>query len=263
MLSSITPEAVFFNIGPLAVHWYGVILSLGALLGYFSVLRLAKNKPIKKTDLSDLFFYLLVFGFLGARVYEVFFIDPKFYFQNPGQILAVWNGGLAIHGGIVVGILVVYFFSKKRNLSFWELADILSPGVVLAQAIGRWGNFFNQELFGRPTDIFWKIFIKPENRPEIYYEQSYFHPTFLYESILNFILFVLLYFAYRNSRFRPGIVFIFYLMGYAIIRFGLEFIRIDPTPQIIGLRLPQIASIFIFVAAGWFFYQRGIKKTGT
>ena len=256
MLSSFSPQPILFSLGPLQIHWYGLIVALAAIAGYLVVLRLGKLIKLNKKDLADLFFYLLVFGFIGARIYEILFVDFDYYWQNPAQMIAVWNGGLAIHGGLIAGLLVLLVFVKKRNLNFWQMADLLSVGVILGQAIGRWGNFFNQELFGLPTDLPWKIFISPQNRPPEYLSYSFFHPTFLYESLLNFALFLFLYLLFRSRRLADGMVFIFYLLGYSLIRFFLEFIRLDPAPVVFGLRWPQIISIVIFLAGLFLLFVR-------
>jgi len=217
---------------------------------------------IRKQDLLDLFFYLLVFGVIGARMYEILFIDFDYYWQNPGQMIAVWNGGLAIHGGLIAGLFVLIIFTRKRKLNFWQFVDVLSPGLILGQAIGRWGNFFNQELFGKPTDFPWKIYISPTNRLPGYQGFDYFHPTFLYESILNLLLFFILYFLFRSRRLGEGGIFFLYLIGYSIIRFSLEFIRLDPTPVILGMRWPQIVSIIIVGVAVALFFMKNNKNSG-
>lgn len=249
MFSSFVPQPILLSFGPLQIHWYGLIVVLAVIAGYLVGLRLGKMVGINKKDLTDLFFYLLIFGFLGARIYEILFVDFGYYWHNPAQMIAIWNGGLAIHGGLIAGFFVLLVFAKKRGLNFWRLADVLTPGVILGQAIGRWGNFFNQELFGLPTDLPWKIYISPENRPLEYLSYNFFHPTFLYESILNFVLFLILFFLFRSRRLADGMIFVFYLLGYSLIRFFLEFIRLDPAPVIFGLRWPQIISIFIFFLA--------------
>ncbi len=255
MWSSFEPSAIAFSFGAFSVYWYGLTMAFSMYLGYALVMHLNQQVKIDKKLLGDVIFYTIIFGLIGARLYDVL-LNLPFYIERPDQIIAVWNGGLAIHGGIIGGFLTVMWFVKKHSLDFWKFADLASLAAILGQAIGRWGNFFNQELFGKPTDLPWKIFVSPENRPEIYTNVAYFHPTFLYESLLNFVLFFILYFLYKTRKVSDGSIFLFYLIGYSIIRFSLEFIRIDPTPQFGAVRLPQMASIILIILAVGVVFKR-------
>lgn len=225
---------------------YGVLQYAGTTYGSF-----------KKQDLSDLAFYLVLFGWLGARAYHVL-NELSYYGANPDQVLAIWNGGLAIHGGLIAGLLVILWFVKKKGLPFWKVLDIAALSVVIGQAVGRWGNFFNQELFGKPTELPWKVFIAPEHRVAPYLEQQFFHPTFLYESVLNLALFGVLLFVYKKKILPGGSIAMLYLIGYSAIRFSMEFFRIDPTPIIGGIRLPQLVSVVLAGVSLYvlFFYLR-------
>jgi len=224
-------------------------------------LKISAYYNLKKETIIDLAFWLVIFGIIGARVYHVI-LEWPYYSSYPWDIFKVWQGGLAIHGAIIAGVLTVWFFAKKNNLNFWLLSAIVAPGLALAQAIGRWGNYFNGELFGKPTDFPWGIPIDIMKRPLEYIPALFFLPTFLYESIGNFLIFLVLVsfhiwvikkrqfrdiFSARGGSATGGyfLTFIFYLIMYSILRFSLEFIRIDATPVVGIFRFPQIASIII------------------
>ncbi len=256
MWSSFEPSAIAFYIGQFEIHWYGMIMASSMLIGYILISYLNKKQAkINDKLIGDVIFYTIVFGLIGARIYHVL-LDIPFYLSNPDQILAVWNGGLAIHGGIIAGFFTILWFTKKRSLDLWKFLDLAAIATILGQALGRWGNFFNQELFGTPTNLPWKIFINSDNRPEIYAEVAHFHPTFLYESLLNFVLFFILFWLYKARKVSDGSVFLFYLIGYSLIRFSLEFIRIDPTPTFGFIRFPQIASLALIITAFVLIFKR-------
>ena len=260
MWSNFEPQSVIFNLGQLQFHWYGLILTMAGLAAYGLVRFLARQRDLKTTKLADLIFYLVVFGLLGARLYHVL-LEADYYFSRPGEILAIWQGGLAIHGGILAGAAVLWWFKKKKKIAFWAFSDLLVVGLSLGQAIGRWGNFFNQELFGRPTALPWKIYISPAARPPGFESFSHFHPVFLYESLANLVLFVILFFGFRARKFPDGTLTFFYLIGYSLIRFWLEFIRLDPSPVLGGLRFPQLVSlVLLLIAVVGLFWQGNRKK---
>jgi len=227
----------------------------------------AKTKvKIKSEAVYDLAFYLIFFGLIGARVYAIF-LDYDYYWHNPAQIIAIWRGGLAIHGAVIGGVIAAIIYCRKNNKSFWFWSDLAAPGLALAQAFVRWGNYFNQEVFGKPTNLPWGIPIEFANRPIQFLSNTYFHPTFLYESILNIINFIILFFLFRRFYFknlaieklksdqkifnffsnksRLGIIFLVYLFNYSVIRYLLEFIRIDNTLFIFDWRWPQVLSLLI------------------
>jgi len=257
-LHTFEPQPVWLSFGPLTIRWYGLFIVVGVLAALFVALYLAKRRKINPDQIYDLSVGLVVAGILGARLYEVLFINPGYYWRNPLAIIKIWQGGLAIHGAIIGGLIFLAWFSRRRKISFWQLADLLATVLPLGQAIGRWGNYFNQELFGRPTDSFIGIYISPANRPLEFKTEKYFHPAFLYESILNLALFLMLFFLYRAGHIKRGWIVAFYLIGYSIIRFLMEFVRIDPTPEWWGLRLPQWVSLLIVlvVGGGWFYFYR-------
>lgn len=250
--------------GFLEIYWYGFFIVLGVVSAFFVVSFLAKKNKIKQDVIIDLVFYLVIFGIIGARIYDIF-LEWQYYIQNPLAVFKIWEGGLAIHGGILAGLIVLYFFIKKvkikalDNLSFWEkffkIAAISVPGLALGQFFGRFGNYFNQELFGLPTSLPWGIFISPINRPIKYLANSFFHPTFLYEALGCLLIFLILMashlflFKKNKSSFKNDfLITSLYLISYSILRFLLEFIRVDFAPKIFGWRFPQIISFVIIIA---------------
>lgn len=224
----------------------------GALAGYALVQRLAKRHQVDGAHISNLFVWLIVIGLLGARLYHVLNELP-YYLQHTTEILKIWHGGLAIHGAIIAGLLTGWWYARRHRLSLIQLTDVFVPGLALGQAIGRWGNYFNQELFGKPTNLAWGIPIDQANRPPAYQDSPFFHPTFLYESVGNLMLVAVLVWLHRRSA-RPGTVTLVYFIGYAVLRIATESLRIDRTPIIAGIRLPIIMSVFIILASAtaWF-----------
>lgn len=252
LLHTWQPPNIIFSFGPFTFYWYGLIIGIAIILGYLLILKLANYFNLKKKDLNDLAFYLIIVGIIGARIYEVF-LEWPYYYKNPINILKVWEGGLAIHGVILFGLIFVYFFARYRKINFWKLIGAICPGLVLGQAIGRFGNWFNQELFGLPTNLPWSIPIDIQNRPIEFVNYQYFHPTFLYESLGNIIILIILLiiiFKLKNNFNKiilGKIVLGTYLFLYSTLRFLIEFIRLDPTPSLIGLRWPQLFSIFLII----------------
>ena len=248
------PDPIVFQIGNITIYWYGLLIAIGAFLAYMVIFYISK-KILKDSNLfsqiENLIIYLIAFGLIGARLYHVL-THLSYYFKKPLEIFYIWQGGLGIFGAILAGILVLFFFNKKHPVlknkfsSFLRITDILAPGVILAQAIGRWGNFFNQELFGFPVS--WGIPISSFKRPDIFASFKYFHPTFLYESIWNLLVFIfLILMVHRFIKKRPGFITGFYLILYPLGRFTIEFIRVDKQPQILGLRTAQVFSIFLIL----------------
>ncbi len=224
------PSPIIFEAGPFAMRWYGLFIALGIAVGTFVVSRELARKGYDGTLALDALFFVVPLGFIGARVYHVL-TDYELYAEDPFPgVFEVWNGGLGIYGAVVGGFIGVLIFARIRGISPLMFADAAAPGLILAQAIGRWGNYFNQELFGRPSDLPWAIRIAPENRPSGFEDAAAFHPTFLYESLWNImVFFVLLYIARRfTSRLKNGDVFLIYVSLYSVGRFFVEALRIDP-----------------------------------
>lgn len=252
LLTFQSPGPVIFEIGPLALRWYGLLIALAVLIGIFIAQKLAELRNINPELVADLSIWLVVGAIPCARLYYVVFQWQE-YSQRPEDIVAIWKGGIAIHGAIIGGIIAALIFSRIEKISFWQFADIFAPSLILGQAIGRWGNFFNSEAFGKPTDLPWKLYIPPQNRPIEYMDFSYFHPTFLYESIWNLTVFFLLIALFlwglkRKDKFKKGTVFFVYLIGYSLGRIWIEALRTDSL-MFGGLRIAQIISI-IAIALG-------------
>lgn len=249
------PNAVAFTLGNISIGWYGLCLSLGMLSAYFITYLLSRKRNIPLGRLTDLLLLTAFLGFIGARLYHVL-NEPVYYWQHPSDIFQIWQGGLAIHGGILVGLLVLYYGAKRLQLPLLRLTDLLAPGVLLGLSIGRWGNYFNQELFGRPTSLPWGIPIAESLRPESYINASYFHPVFLYESLIDlFGVVLLLGFIWlerkRQNDTAIGVVTALFFLLYGVGRFAAELFRFDSTPHIIGIRLPLIVSALFILLGFW------------
>ncbi|MBI2984954.1 MAG: prolipoprotein diacylglyceryl transferase [Candidatus Kerfeldbacteria bacterium] len=253
-LHSWHPQSVAFTIGNFTVHWYGIYLALGALAGYWLISRLARLVNVEERHVANLFLWLVPTGLLGGRLYHVT-NEWSYYLAHPAEIAKIWSGGLAIHGAVLAGLLVIWSYARRHHLGFWRLLDIFTPGLALGQAIGRWGNYFNQELFGGPTTLPWGIPIEPAFRPSGYELSAYFHPTFLYESLGLLLTVILLVWLFWKSTARqnfwsvPGSIALLYFFLAGLLRIGTELLRIDRVPILAGIRLPILASLLIMVAA--------------
>jgi phosphatidylglycerol---prolipoprotein diacylglyceryl transferase len=224
------PSPVIFEAGPFALRYYGLFIALGIAAAAWLTGRELARKGYDSTLALDSLFFVVPLGFIGARVYHVV-TDYSLYADDPiPDIFEVWNGGLGIYGAVAGGFLGVLLFTRYRGVSPLVFADAAAPGLILAQAIGRWGNYFNQELFGRPSDLPWAIRIAPENRPPQFADAETFHPTFLYESLWDLLVcLALLWIARRfTNRLRDGDVFLLYVSLYSFGRFFVETLRVDP-----------------------------------
>jgi phosphatidylglycerol:prolipoprotein diacylglycerol transferase len=224
-------DPVAFTIGPLAVRWYGILIMLGVLGGSYLAARLAQRKGENPDHLWNMVPLVVFIAIAGARIYWVMLDWQTCCAADPWQALNIRGGGISIHGAIAFGLLAIWGFTRYNRLRFFRWVDIIVPGMALGQAIGRWGNFTNQEAFGGPTSLPWGIFISPERRPLGYEQFSYFHPTFFYESVYNLLACVILYQIAvridRDRRLRDGDTLWIYLIGYAIARFAIESLRTD------------------------------------
>ncbi len=249
-----------FQIGPLLMRWNGFLVVLGIAAGTLLTAYQAKRRGLDTEIIYYLFLPLMIWGTIGARLWHIFTpplssvqlgLTTKYYLTHALDALAVWTGGFGIPGAIIGGVVVLFFFSRKNEISFWQLADLLAPGLALAQAIGRIGNYFNQELYGLPTEMPWGIFIAPASRLSGYEDVHFYHPLFAYESVLSFVnLFLLLWLSYKFSdRLKTGDIFLVYLGMYSLIRFSLEFLRLD-VALVSGLNVNQIFFVALFVCAG-------------
>ena len=234
---------VALNIFGFNVYYYSLCILLGVIVAYILITREGKKQGLPKEFISDLIFYTLIIGILGARVYYCVF-NLDYYLANPSEILKIYNGGLAIHGGVIAGLIFVYFYTKKKNVSFIKILDIVAPAVIIAQSFGRWGNFFNQEAHGGITTY---QNLKNMHIPEfiingMHIEGKYYYPTFFFESIWCLIGFIILMIARRNKNLRKGFQIGFYFIWYGIGRFFIEAFRTDSL-MFFGLKIAQIVSL--------------------
>lgn len=234
---------VAFNIFGFNVYYYSLCILLGVIVAYILITREGKKQGLPKEFISDLIFYTLIIGILGARVYYCVF-NLDYYLANPSEILKIYNGGLAIHGGVIAGLIFVYFYTKKKNVSFIRILDIVAPAVIIAQSFGRWGNFFNQEAYGGITTY---QNLKNMHIPEfiingMHIEGKYYYPTFFFESIWCLIGFIILMIARKNKNLRKGFQIGFYFIWYGIGRFFIEALRTDSL-MFFGLKIAQIVSL--------------------
>ena len=237
-----SPGAIAFQFGPLVIRWYGILMATAIVVGLWLGHREARRADLPAEDFISVAQWSILAGLVGARIYEVIF-NWDYYGQYPSKIIAVWEGGLAIHGGLIAGVAVGLWLARRWNLPILKSLDVAAPSIAIGQAIGRWGNFFNEEAFGRPTNLPWKLYISPPHRPQGYVPYDFFHPTFLYESLWDFFVFVVLVTVLRERlRERPGAVFFCYVGLYSIGRFAIEALRLDSF-WLGPFRVPQLASL--------------------
>lgn len=237
-----SPGAIAVQIGPLVIRWYGILMATAIVVGLWLGYRQARREGLPADDIISAAQWAVLAGLVGARLYEVAF-NWDYYGQYPLKIFAVWEGGLAIHGALIVGPLVGVWLARRWRLPVLRSLDVVAPSIALGQAIRRWGNFFNEEAFGAPTDLPWKLYISPPHRPPGLEQYEYFHPTFLYESLWDLAVFAALVAWLRpRLRSRPGGLFFAYLGLYSVGRFAIEALRLDSF-WIGGLRVPQLASV--------------------
>ncbi len=243
-----SPGAIAFHIGPLAVRWYGLLIATGVLLGTTLAHREAVRRRLDPDVLINGIVVMVLGSLVGARAYYVLF-NWDYYSAHPSRIVAIWEGGLAIHGGLIAGAIILYLFCRSSHFSLPVTTDICVPGVILGQAIGRWGNFFNQEAFGYPTNLPWKLYIAPTHRPPQFAGYEYFHPTFLYESVWDLLVFCILWFVLRKRlESRPGALTLCYLGLYSIGRFFTEGLRTDSL-MLGDIRVAQLVSVILVVVS--------------
>ncbi|MCY8935835.1 prolipoprotein diacylglyceryl transferase [Peribacillus frigoritolerans] len=246
-IQPLNPIAI--DLGPIQVHWYGLIIGFGVLLGLIIALRESERRGLDKEIFTDLILFAVPIAIISARIYYVIF-QWEYYSQNPGDIIKIWNGGIAIHGALIGSVLTAIVFAKVKKVSFWKLVDIATPSLLLGQAIGRWGNFMNQEAHGGEVT---RSFLENMHLPEfiinqMYINGTYYHPTFLYESIWN-ILGVIILLSLRKVNLRRGELFLTYVIWYSIGRYFIEGLRTDSLMLTESLRIAQVISIVLVVVA--------------
>ena len=249
-----------FQLGPLYIRFYGIILMLGAVAGGWLATREVKRRGSDPEMVWDLLVYLIIGGVIGARIWHIFTPPPssiaqgfttQYYLTHPLDAIAIWKGGLGIPGTIIGGLIALYIYVRNnKTFSFIEWADIAAPGLALGQAIGRWGNFFNQELYGAPTNLPWKIYIDPAHRLTGFENISYYHPLFAYESLLNLANMLFLLWVSRQfvGKLKKGDIFNLYLIFYPVVRFFLDFLRLDAS-RVFSINVNQTLSAVIAICA--------------
>jgi prolipoprotein diacylglyceryl transferase len=223
-------DPIAFEVFGIAVRWYGILISLGMVLGTILALKESKRLGLDENLILDFIIVMIPCAIVGARLYYVIF-NWSHYNGNIMEMINIRAGGLAIHGGVIGGVIAGIIFTRVKGLKFWQLADIIAPSLILGQAIGRWGNFINQEAHGGPTDLPWGIVV----------DGIKVHPTFLYESIWNFMIFIFLMIYKKKKKFN-GEVFFLYLILYSIGRFFIEGMRTDSL-MLGPLRVAQVLSL--------------------
>ncbi|MBZ8172146.1 prolipoprotein diacylglyceryl transferase [Staphylococcus cohnii] len=240
-------DPIAFELGPISVHWYGIIIATGILLGYFIAQESVKRIGFDKDILIDIIFWSAIFGFIVARIYFVIFQWP-YYAQHPIEIPMIWYGGIAIHGGLIGGFITGIIVCRQKNINPFQIGDVIAPSLILGQGIGRWGNFMNHEAHGGPVS---KSFLENMHIPDfiinnMYIDGQYYHPTFLYESIWDILGFVIL--ISLRKHLRIGDTFALYLIWYSIGRFFVEGLRTDSLMLTSDIRVAQLMSVVLIIA---------------
>jgi len=261
MFNLLAINPIAFSLGPLDVRWYGILIVLGIVLAFIVVQREMVKRGMHADFLTDLLVWAVPLSIISARIYYVLF-TWDYYKDHPGQIIQIWEGGIAIHGALIGAFITTYVFTKRRGISFWKVMDIAAPGLLIGQIIGRWGNFMNQEAHGGPvSENFLNTTIIPDwimNQMTI--DGVTYHPTFLYESLWNIVALVILLLL-RRVAVKRGEMFLFYLVWYSAGRFFIEGMRTDSLYVIGELRAAQLVSIItIVIAVTIFIVRRYVQK---
>lgn len=262
-------DPVVFSIGPLSVRWYGLIITCGMILAVLLAIRNGKIEKVRSDDIVDLALYLIVFGVIGARLYYVIMKLDSYiatggsFWQNLGQtlynVVAVWEGGLAIYGGIIAGFITAVIYARKKHIRFPVIADIVAPSLFVGQLIGRWGNFVNVEAHGGETTLPWRMGILTSvDGGQTFLTEQYVHPTFLYESLWNLIGLILVTLFYRKKKYH-GQIWLFYMTWYGFGRMLIEGLRTDSL-YVGNMRISQFVGFVSFVTGMALLIYLGVKK---
>ncbi|MFC6285644.1 prolipoprotein diacylglyceryl transferase [Nocardioides sp. GCM10027113] len=266
VLSIPSPSSGVWELGPVPLRGYALCIILGIVAAIWIGEKRWVARGGTAGEVSDLAVWAVPFGLVGGRIYHVA-TDWQLYFgegQDPVSALYLWRGGLGVWGAIAFGALGVVIGARRRGIKLLPILDAMAPGVLVAQAIGRWGNWFNQELFGGPTDLPWGLEIDLAHRPADYLDATTFHPTFLYEFVWNLLAFAVVIWLDRRLRLGHGRVLALYVMAYTLGRGWIEMLRIDEVQMadVLGLRLNVWTSIVLFVAAAVYFVVVGRRRPG-
>lgn len=257
-----SPSEGVLHLGPIDIHAYGLMIALGVVAAvWLSGRRLESSGVGTREDMSSIALWGVIAGVIGARIYFII-TDSSRPWKEPSRWLKVWEGGLGVPGGVLLGTLVAGYAIRRRGLSVGGVYTAAAPAIPLAQAIGRIGNWWNQELFGRPTDLPWALEIDDENLPAGYASGTTFHPTFLYEVLWNLSLVGVLLLIDRRLKLRPGRLLVVYALGYSIGRFWIEGLRIDPAREGGGWRLNQWVALTVGVLAAGYLLIDWLRHSG-
>lgn len=234
-----------FKVGFFTVRYYSLFFVAGVVLAYFLAKARAFKKGISELLFDEIIFWTVLVGFISARLYYVLFYFDQ-YKLNLSEVFMIWHGGLAIYGGLIGGIITLYFLSKKHQLNFFSITDAIVFALPLAQSIGRLGNYFNYEAFGNPTNLPWKMYVPEQFRPEGFNTYSFFHPTFAYEILFNLFVFLLLWRIEKKS-YSAGVLTGSYLVLYSVGRFFIEQVRLD-SAYLGTFRVDQIVALLLIFA---------------
>ena len=251
-------EKVALDLGPIQIYWYSIFIFIGMLVACFLIYKEAKKRGIEEDFLVNLTFNTIIIGIIGARLYYVLF-NFSYYLDNPVEIFQIWNGGLAIHGGIIAGLLFIIYYCKKHEVNLWKMLDIIVVGLIIAQAIGRWGNFFNSEAYGPITTA---AHLKSLGIPQFIIEGMYIlgeyrQPTFFYESVWCLFGFLAMLIIRQYKYLKIGQLTSFYLIWYGIIRFIIEAMRTDSL-MLGPLKMAQLVSL-VFIVSGIIIFIKSTK----
>ncbi|MBC1474989.1 prolipoprotein diacylglyceryl transferase [Listeria grandensis] len=246
-LAALDPVAI--QLGGISIRWYGVIIATAVVVALLIALQEAKKRNVDRELLVDLLIWAIPIAIISARIYYVLF-EWGYYKDHLNEIIKIWHGGIAIHGALIGSVLTAVIFARIKKVSFWQLADIVAPSLIIAQAIGRWGNFMNQEAHGGPTT---RAFLESLHLPDfiinqMYIDGIYYQPTFLYESLWNVIGFIILLIL-RRTRILRGELFLSYVIWYSIGRYFIEGLRTDSLMLTDTLRMAQFISIVLVAAS--------------
>lgn len=253
------PSADALTIGSVHITWYGIILLSAVAVGAWVVRHIFQKKQIPLDHLYGLLFWVLISSIIGGRLAHII-AEWKAYQAVPAQMAWLWEGGMSFHGVLIAAVIAVHWYCRHYRLSFWSVADSIAIAAPVMQAIGRWGNYFNQELFGPPTGHAWGIPIAPANRPVEFITNEHFHPLFLYESLFMIALFAVLWVLYRRSVLRDGEYVLLYVFIFSVIRFFLDFLRINP-PELGQFSIAQWVSMLLIIGSGYLWFRRRVSKT--
>jgi prolipoprotein diacylglyceryl transferase len=246
-----SPGQGVWQLGPIPIRAYAIAILLGILVAVWVGERRWVARGGRRGTVTDIAVWAVPFGIIGGRLYHVL-TEWGTYFgagKDPTRALEIWRGGLGVWGAIFLGGVGAWIACKRKGIALPPMADATAPGIALAQAIGRWGNYFNQELFGRPTNLPWALEIDPEHRPSGYENIATYHPTFLYESLWCVGVAVIVVWADRRFRMGHGRAFALYVALYTVGRGWIEALRIDPAREVLGIRLNVWTSIVVFAGA--------------